>query len=153
VVGKDGEQLGIMPIREAQQKAYEDKLDLVEVAPSAKPPVCRIMDYGRFKFEQSKKDREAKKKQKQITVKEVKVRPNIDEHDYQVKVKNMLRFLADGDKVKVTITFRGREVTHSESGRIILRKMAEAAGENANIEREPKLEGRNMIMILAPKQS
>ena len=145
--------MGIMPIREAQQKAYEDKLDLVEVAPSAKPPVCRIMDYGRFKFEQSKKDREAKKKQKQITVKEVKVRPNIDEHDYQVKLKNMLRFLADGDKVKVTITFRGREVTHSESGRIILRRMAEAAGENANIEREPKLEGRNMIMILAPKQS
>ncbi len=142
-----------MPIKEAQLKAYEDKLDLVEVAPSAKPPVCRIMDYGRYRYEQSKKDKEAKKKQKQITVKEVKVRPNIDEHDYQVKLKNVMRFLADGDKVKVTVTFRGREVTHSESGRVILKRMAEAAGENANIEREPKLEGRNMIMILAPKQS
>ncbi len=153
VVGKDGEQLGIMAVREAQQKAYEEKMDLVEVAPTARPPVCRIMDYGRFRYEQSKKDKEAKKKQKQITVKEVKVRPNIDEHDYQVKLKNLMRFLSDGDKVKVTVTFRGREVTHAESGRTILKRMAEAAGENANIEREPKLEGRNMIMILAPKQS
>jgi len=142
-----------MAVRDAQQRAFEEKLDLVDVAPTAKPPVCRIMDYGRFKFEQSKKDKEAKKKQKQITVKEVKVRPNIDEHDYLVKLKNMLRFLADGDKVKVTVTFRGREVTHSESGRTILKRMAEAAGENVNIERAPRLEGRNMIMILAPKQS
>ncbi len=153
MVGKDGEQLGIMSARDAIQKAFEEKLDLVEVAPTAKPPVCRIMDYGRYRYEQSKKDKEAKKKQKQITVKEVKVRPNIDEHDYQVKLKNMLRFLSDGDKVKVTVTFRGREVTHSEAGRTILKRMAEAAADSANIEREPKLEGRNMIMILAPKQT
>lgn len=140
-----------MSVRDAVRRAFEENLDLVEVAPNARPSVCRIMDYGRYKYEQSKSEKEAKKKQKQITVKEVKVRPNIDEHDYQVKLKNLRRFLADGDKVKVTIMFRGREVSHSEAGKKILNRLAKDAGEDITIERKPKLEGRNMIMVLAPK--
>ena len=126
-------------------------MDLVEVAPTAKPPVCRIMDFGKFKFEQQKRDKEAKKKQKVVTVKEVKVRPNIEDHDFNVKLKNAQRFLEDGDKVKVTIMFRGRELSHPELGKKVLEKMAAQLKEIANVEREPKLEGKNMMMILAAK--
>ncbi|SDL48884.1 translation initiation factor IF-3 [Dendrosporobacter quercicolus] len=140
-----------MPTREALRLAAEQQLDLVEVAPMGKPPVCRIMDYGKFKFEQQKRDKEAKKKQKVVTVKEVKLRPNIEDHDFNVKLKNALRFIEDGDKVKVTIMFRGRELSHPELGRQILVKMANELKNLVTVEREPKLEGKNMIMILSPK--
>lgn len=140
-----------MPLREALRIAAEGQMDLVEVAPLAKPPVCRIMDYGKFKYEQQKREKEAKKKQKVVTVKEVKVRPNIEDHDYNVKLKNALRFLQDGDKVKATVMFRGRELSHPELGRQVLVRMAAELKEIANVEREPKLEGKNMIMILAAK--
>lgn len=132
--------------------ALESQMDLVEVAPLAKPPVCRIMDYGKFRYEQQKRDKEVKKKQKIVSVKEVKLRPNIEDHDYFVKLKNAQRFLADGDKVKVTIMFRGRELTHPELGRKILVRMAAELKDTVNVERDPKLEGKNMIMILSPKQ-
>lgn len=141
-----------MQTRDALRMALEAQMDLVEVAPMAKPPVCRIMDYGKFRYEQQKRDKEVKKKQKIVTVKEVKLRPNIEDHDYFVKLKNAQRFLADGDKVKVTIMFRGRELTHPELGRQILVRMAAELKETVNVEREPKLEGKNMIMILSPKQ-
>lgn len=132
--------------------ASEQQLDLVEVAPTAKPPVCRIMDFGKFKYEQQKRDKEAKKKQKVFTLKEVKLRPNIEDHDFDVKKKNAQRFLEDGDKVKVTIMFRGRELSHPELGRQILVRMAAELKDIANVERDAKLEGKNMIMILAAKQ-
>lgn len=151
VVSSTNEQLGIMLTREALRVAAEHQLDLVEVAPTARPPVCRIMDFGKFKYEQQKRDKETKKKQKVVTVKEVKVRPNIEDHDYHVKLKNAQRFLADGDKVKATVMFRGRELSHPELGREILLRMANDLKEIANVEREPKLEGKNMIMILAAK--
>jgi translation initiation factor IF-3 len=151
VVTANNEQLGVMPLREALRIAAEGQMDLVEVAPLAKPPVCRIMDYGKFKYEQQKREKEAKKKQKVVTVKEVKVRPNIEDHDYNVKLKNALRFLQDGDKVKATVMFRGRELSHPELGRQVLVRMAAELKEIANVEREPKLEGKNMIMILAAK--
>jgi translation initiation factor IF-3 len=131
--------------------AAEQHLDLVEVAPTAKPPVCRIMDFGKFKYEQQKRDKETKKKQKVVTVKEVKLRPNIEDHDFDVKFKNAQRFLEDGDKVKVTIMFRGRELSHPELGKKVLDKMASQIKDLANIERAARLEGKNMIMILAPK--
>jgi translation initiation factor IF-3 len=153
VVGSDGSQLGIMLVKDALKLAFDEKLDLVEVAPTARPPVCRIMDYGRHKYEQSKRDKEAKKKQKLVTVKEVKIRPNIEEHDFVVKLKNVQRFIADGDKVKATVVFRGREITHAEQGKQVLLRLAQAVADTVIIEREPKLEGRNMIMILAPKPS
>ena len=131
--------------------AGEQQLDLVEVAPMAKPPVCRIMDFGKFKYEQQKRDKEAKKKQKVYTLKEVKLRPNIEDHDFEVKKKNAQRFLEDGDKVKVTIMFRGRELSHPELGRQVLVRMATELKEIANVERDAKLEGKNMILILAAK--
>ena len=152
VTTAEGEQLGIMQVRDALQMAMEQNLDLVEVAPTARPPVCRIMDYGKFKYEQQKRDKEAKKKQKIVTIKEVKLRPNIEDHDFDVKKKNALRFLEDGDKVKVTIMFRGRELSHPELGRVLLVRMAKELADIANVEREPKLEGKNMIMILNAKQ-
>ena len=152
VTTAEGEQLGIMQVRDALQMAIEQNLDLVEVAPTARPPVCRIMDYGKFKYEQQKRDKEAKKKQKIVTIKEVKLRPNIEDHDFDVKKKNALRFLEDGDKVKVTIMFRGRELSHPELGRVLLVRMAKELADIANVERDPKLEGKNMIMILNPKQ-
>ena len=145
------EPLGIVQLRDALQMAVEQNLDLVEVAPTAKPPVCRIMDFGKFKYEQQKREKEVKKKQKIVTVKEVKLRPNIEDHDFEVKFKNAQRFLQDGDKVKVTIMFRGRELSHPELGRKVLDKMAIQIKDIANIERGAKLEGKNMIMILAPK--
>lgn len=151
VVGNNNEQLGIMLLREALRIAGEQQMDLVEVAPTAKPPVCRIMDYGKFRYEQQKRDKEAKKKQKVVTLKEVKLRPNIEDHDFNVKLKNAQRFLEEGDKVKVTIMFRGRELSHPELGRQVLVKMAAELKNIANVEREPKLEGKNMIMILAAK--
>lgn len=146
-----GEQLGIMATRDALRLAEEQHLDLVEVAPKAKPPVCRIMDFGKYRYEQQKRDKEAKKKQKIITLKEVKLRPHIEQHDFDVKLKNALRFLEEGNKVKVTIMFRGREMSHQELGRDVLNRVAEQLKELVIIERDPKLEGKNMIMILAPK--
>nr|WP_231702645.1 translation initiation factor IF-3 [Desulfocucumis palustris] len=151
VVDPEGNQLGIMPLREALRVAEEKQLDLVEIAPQAKPPVCRIMDFGKHKYEQSKRDKEAKKKQRIINIKEVKMRPNIEDHDFNVKSKNAARFLKDGDKVKATIIFRGREIVHPGLGQQLLVKLAEELKDMANVERHPKLEGKNMIMILAPK--
>lgn len=153
VIGSDGEQLGIMSGREAQQLAYEKHLDLVEIAPTAKPPVCRIMDYGKYRYEQQKREKESRKKQKTFDIKEVKLRPGIEEHDFNVKFKNAVRFLEDGDKVKVNIMFRGRELSHPELGEVLLNKMAAQLKEMAVVERQPKLEGKNMIMIVAPKPS
>lgn len=153
VIGSDGEQLGIMSGREAQQLAYEKHLDLVEIAPTAKPPVCRIMDYGKYRYEQQKREKESRKKQKTFDIKEVKLCPGIEEHDFNVKFKNAVRFLEDGDKVKVTIMFRGRELSHPELGEVLLNKMAAQLKEMAVVERQPKLEGKNMIMIVAPKPS
>mgnify|MGYP002646428436 CR=1 FL=1 len=151
VIAGEGEQLGIMSGRDALQLAQERHLDLVEIAPTAKPPVCRIMDYGKYRYEQQKRDKEARKKQKTFDIKEVKLRPGIEDHDFGVKFKNAVRFLEDGDKVKVTIMFRGRELSHPELGEVLLKKMAEQLKDMAVIERAPKLEGRNMIMIVAPK--
>ncbi|AEG60707.1 translation initiation factor IF-3 [Desulforamulus ruminis DSM 2154] len=151
MVDADNNQLGIMPAKEALRLAEERQLDLVEVAPMAKPPVCRIMDFGKFKYEQSKREKEAKKKQRIIQVKEVKLRPRIEDHDYQVKAKNAERFLKDGDKVKVTIMFRGREIVHTQLGHKLLIRLAEDLKDLCTVERQPKLEGKNMIMILAPK--
>ena len=151
VITADGEQLGIMSGRAAQQLAVERHLDLVEIAPTAKPPVCKIMDYGKFRYEQQKRAKEARKKQKTFDIKEVTLRPGIEDHDFNVKYKNAVRFLEDGDKVKVTIMFRGRELSHPELGEVLLNKMAEQLKEIAVVERVPKLEGKNMIMIVAPK--
>ncbi|WP_072910635.1 translation initiation factor IF-3 [Desulforamulus aeronauticus] len=151
VVDAENNQLGIMSVKDALRIAEEKQLDLVEVAPQAKPPVCRIMDFGKFKYEQSKRDKEAKKRQRIIQVKEVKLRPRIEDHDYEVKAKNAERFLKDGDKVKVTIMFRGREIVHTELGRKLLERLANDMKDICSVERHAKLEGKNMIMILAPK--
>ena len=151
MIGQDGKQLGIMPIEDALKKAAEYNLDLVAVSINANPPVCRIMDFGKYRFEQSKREKEARKKQKQITIKEVKVRPNIDEHDYQVKLRNARRFLQSGKKVKATVMFRGREITHPQLGHRLLDRIAADVTDLAQVERFPKVEGRNMVMILAPK--
>ncbi len=142
-----------MTLQDALAKAAESDLDLVEVAPTAKPPVCRIMDYGKFRYEQQRKDREARKKQKTFDVKEVKLRPKIETHDYLVKLKNAQRFLSDGDKVKAVIMFRGRELSHPELGLELLKRMGEDLKDICIVERDAKLEGRNMIMILAPKMT
>lgn len=142
-----------MNVREALRLAQERNLDLVNMAPTAKPPVCRIMDYGKHLYEQSKQDREARKKQKVITVKEIRLTPTIDEHDLQVKIKAAHRFLSDGDKVKATVRFRGREITHASLGKEALAKLAQGVAEVGSVEREARIEGRNMIMILTSKQS
>ncbi|HHU86554.1 MAG: translation initiation factor IF-3 [Pelotomaculaceae bacterium] len=152
VIDADGTQLGIMSGREALRLAEEKQQDLVEIAPAAKPPVCKLMDFGKYKYEQSKREKEAKKKQKVISVKEVKLRPNIEDHDFEVKARNASRFLKDGDKVKATIIFRGREIVHTQIGQQLLKRLAEDVKDISTIERQPKLEGKNMIMILAPKQ-
>ncbi|WP_088553681.1 translation initiation factor IF-3 [Calderihabitans maritimus] len=152
LIDVEGQQIGIMPLRDALKVAQGKGLDLVEVAPNANPPVCRIMDYGKYKYEQSKKEREARKKQKVINVKEVKLRPSIEEHDFQVKLRNAIRFLKHGDKVKVTIMFRGREISHAELGKELCDRLAEEVKDLASVERPPKVEGRNMVMILMPKQ-
>ena len=151
LIGEDGQQVGVMPTKDALAMATEAHLDLVEVAPQANPPVCRIMDYGKFKYQQSKKQQEARRRQTTIQVKEVKVRPKIEEHDMAFKLKNIRRFLADRDKVKVTMIFRGREMAHQDRGYAILKQMAEALTDVALVEQEPKHEGRTLFMIMAPK--
>lgn len=151
LVGPDSEQLGIKPFREAMQMAIDANLDLVNVAPQAKPPVCRIMDYGKFRYEQQKKDKEARKNQKIVDLKEVWFRANIEENDYQTKFRNVVKFLNEGDKVKCSVRFRGREITHAKLGQKILERVANEVAEICIVERMPKLEGRSMIMILAPK--
>jgi translation initiation factor IF-3 len=152
LVGEEGEQLGIMSARDALKIAIERSLDLVEIAPTAKPPVCKLMDYGKFKYEQAKRDKEARKKHKTMEIKEVKLRPNIEDHDFETKSRSAQRFLNDGDKVKVTIMFRGREITHPDLGKALCLRLAEFCKNEASIERDPRLEGRNMIMILAPNK-
>lgn len=153
VVGAEGEQLGVMSIREALQLAVDASMDLVNVAPQAKPPVCRIMDYGKFRYEQQKKEKEARKNQKIVDLKEVWFRSNIEENDYQTKLRNVVKFLKEGDKVKCSVRYRGREIAHAAIGQRILDRLAKevAVAELCSVERFPKLEGRSMIMILAPK--
>lgn len=151
VISDTNEQLGIMSVRDALLLAEERQTDLVEIAGNAKPPVCRLMDYGKYRYEQQKREKEAKKKQKVITLKEVKLRPNIEDHDFYVKMKNTIRFLEDGSKVKVTIMFRGRELTHPELGEELLVRFAKELEGKAIQEKAPKLEGRNMTMMLVPK--
>ncbi|HEY8347421.1 MAG TPA: translation initiation factor IF-3 [Symbiobacteriaceae bacterium] len=153
LISETGEQLGVFSSREALRIAQERGLDLVEVAPNAKPPVCRIMDYGKYKYEQSKREREARKKQKVVTIKEVKMRPNIEDHDFDVRRRQAEQFLRDGDKIKATIMFRGREVVHAELGKAVLDRLLESVKDLCIVERSPKLEGKNMVMILAPKPS
>ena len=147
----DGEQLGIVNLRQALQMAEEAGVDLVEIAPTAKPPVCRIMDYGKFKYQQSKKQQEAKKKQVQVQVKEVKIRPKTDDHDLDFKVKHVRRFLEEGNKAKVTLVFRGREITHQDIGRSVIEKFAAELADIAVVEVQPRVDGRQMFMIVAPK--
>ncbi|RKD32527.1 translation initiation factor IF-3 [Thermohalobacter berrensis] len=153
LIDVDGSQIGIVNVKKAQKIAYEKKLDLVKVAPNAKPPVCRIMDYGKYKYEQSKKEKEARKKQKTITVKELRLTSKIEDHDLKVKAKKATKFLKNGDKVKISLRFRGREMGHTDLGREVLDKFAGLVEEVGVIDKKPKLEGRNMIMILKPKNS
>lgn len=150
LIGPEGENVGIISPQRAMMMAEEAGLDLVEISPNAKPPVCKIMDFGRYKYEQQKKESEARKKQKTIDVKEVKFRPNTDKHDYGVKMRSVLRFLEDGDKVKVTLRFRGREMAHAEIGRQLLERVATDVNELGKVEAIPKLEGRQMVMMINP---
>ena len=153
VIDDEGKQLGIMPPFEALKLAREKNLDLVEVSAAAQPPVCRIMDFGKYLYEQEKKERAAKKHQKTITVKEVKFRINVDEHDYEFKKNHVLRFLEDGDKVKATIFFRGREMTHTNLGREILERLIKDIGDKGIVEFRPRMEGNTLHAILAPKKT
>lgn len=150
LIGADGEQIGVVTLDEAQQQAEEAELDLVEIVPNSDPPVCRIMDYGKFLFEENKKRHAAKKKQKQIQVKEVKFRPGTEEGDYQVKLRNIIRFLEGGDKAKITLRFRGREMAHQQLGRNLLQRIEKDLTEYGSVEQYPKMEGRQMIMVMAP---
>ena len=150
LIDQDGEQAGIVPLMQARRMAEEAELDLVEISPNAKPPVCRIMDYGKYRFDQAKKQNEARKKQKQIQVKEVKFRPGTDEGDYQVKLRNLIRFLNDGDKAKVTLRFRGREMAHQDLGSDLLKRVEEDLTPYGVVEQRPRMEGRQMVMTLAP---
>jgi translation initiation factor IF-3 len=151
-VAEDGEQLGIVPIRDALRMAEEREVDLVEIAPLAKPPVCKLMDYGKFKYREAKKAHEAKLKQKQIQVKEVKFRPGTDEGDYKIKLRNLIRFLEEGDKTKVTLRFRGREMAHQEFGVRLLERVKADLEPYGIVEQFPKMEGRQLIMVLAPRK-
>jgi translation initiation factor IF-3 len=151
VINHDGTQLGILPINEALQAAENETLDLVEVSPNANPPVCRIMDYGKYKYEQKKKANEARKSQHTTQLKEVKFRPNTSSHDFDFKLNNVKRFLKEGNKAKITITFRGRQIAYPQLGRDILGRIAEATKDEAVVEQHAKFEGRNMTMILAPQ--
>lgn len=151
VIGANGEPLGVIPVSEALALAEQQQLDLVEVSPTAVPPVCRIMDYGKFKYQQSKKLQEAKKKQVHVQLKEVKLRPKTDEHDLQFKIKHVRRFLEEGNKAKVTLVFRGREITHMDIGRALIDRFAAEIQDIAVIENQPRVEGRNLYMIVAPK--
>ncbi len=150
LINSDGEQLGIVPIQQAQDIAIQKGMDLVKIAPQAKPPVCKIMDYGKFRFEQAKREKEARKNQRVVEIKEIRLTPNIDVGDLNTKVKNACRFLKDGDKVKVSVRFRGREVTHASLGQDLLHRFAELCSECSTVEKQPKLEGRQMLMFLAP---
>ena len=150
LISNDGEQLGIVAIQKAQEIAVEKGMDLVKIAPQATPPVCKIMDYGKFRFEQAKREKEARKNQRVVEIKEIRLTPNIDIGDLNTKVKNACRFLKDGDKVKVSVRFRGREVTHSSLGQDLLHRFAELCSECSTVEKQPKLEGRQMLMFLAP---
>jgi translation initiation factor IF-3 len=152
VINEDGEQLGILPLDEAVKVAGEASLDLVEIAPNAEPPVCRIMDYGKFRFEESKKLQTAKKKQKQTQVKEIKFRPGTDIGDYKIKLRKLIEFLEEGDRTKVTLRFRGREMAHQELGLELLLRVKADLEEYGTVEQEPKMEGRLMVMVLAPKK-
>ncbi|WP_044028454.1 translation initiation factor IF-3 [Dinoroseobacter shibae] len=150
LIDADGENAGVVTPREAMRMAEEAGLDLVEISPNANPPVCKIMDFGKFKYEQQKRESEARKKQKTIDVKEVKFRPNTDTHDYQVKMRNVFKFLEGGDKVKVTLRFRGREMAHQNLGRELLERVAEDTKEIGKVENMPKMEGRQMVMMIGP---
>ena len=151
VIDAEGNQLGVMALKDALETARQKRLDLVNVAPNARPPVCRLMDFGKYKYEQSKKERDARKKQKIITLKEVKLRPKIEKHDFAVKVRNSRRFLEGGDKVKVTVMFRGRELAHPDIAHRLCRQLAQELDDCCTVERNARLEGRNMTMILSPK--
>lgn len=151
-MGPESEQLGVMTLDEALKAAEEASLDLVEIAPQAEPPVCRLLDYGKFLFEESKKKQAARKKQQQVQIKEVKFRPRTAEGDYQVKLKNLVKFLTQGDKAKVTLMFRGREMAHTELGKKLLDRVEQDLAELAKVEQYPRLEGRFMVMMLAPKK-
>ncbi|NEN76228.1 translation initiation factor IF-3 [Pelistega sp. NLN82] len=152
LIGLDGEQLGVVSIKEALSKAEEAETDLVEIAPNASPPVCRLMDYGKFRYQEQKRLQEAKAKQKVVQVKEIKFRPGTDEGDYQVKLRSLKRFIEDGDKAKVTLRFRGREMAHQELGMKVLERVREDLGDLVSVEAMPKLEGRQMVMVVAPKK-
>jgi len=153
VINQDGEQVGIVSIEEANEIASEASLDLVEISPNAEPPVCRIMDYGKFRFEESKKLQTAKKKQKQTQVKEIKFRPGTDIGDYKIKLRKLVEFLEEGDRTKVTLRFRGREMAHQELGLELLQRVKADLEEYGTVEQEPKMEGRLMVMVLAPKRN
>lgn len=150
VISAEGEQLGIMEVPQALERAIADGLDLVEVAPNSDPPVCKIMDYGKYRFEESKKEHKSKKKQATVVVKEIKLRPKTETHDLSYKVRKLKDFLADKNKVKVTVMFRGREITHPEQARALLDKLLEMVGQDAQVEQPPRLEGRNMTLLLGP---
>jgi translation initiation factor IF-3 len=152
LIGVNGEQIGIVGIAAANAMAEQAEVDLVEIAPTAKPPVCRLMDFGKFKYRESKKKHEAKLKQKQVQLKEVKFRPGTDEGDYQVKLRNLIRFLEEGDKTKVTLRFRGREMAHQEFGARLLERVQSDLSAYGLVEQFPKMEGRQMVMVLAPKK-
>ena len=151
LIGDEGEKLGVVSLKEALEVAEEKKLDLVLVAPNAKPPVCKIMNYGKYKFEHAKKEKEAKKKQKTAEVKEIRITPNIEEHDFGFKAKNARKFIEDGNKVKITVRFKGREVNNSKLGEDVLNKFIENLSDIANVDKKPKLEGRNMFIMLSKK--
>ena len=153
LIGNDGEQLGIVSDAQAQKLAAERNLDLVKIAPQAKPPVCKIMDYGKYRFEQSKREKEAKKNQRVIEIKEIRLSPNIDVHDFDTKVGHARKFLSAGNKTKVSIRFRGREMTHTDLGLTIMAQFAEKCADIASVEKPAKLEGRQMLMFLAPKSA
>jgi translation initiation factor IF-3 len=150
LVGIEGEPIGVMEISEALAKAEEAEIDLVEIAPAAAPPVCRLMDYGKFKYNEQKKKQDAKAKQKQIQVKEIKFRPGTDEGDYQIKLRNLIKFLNDGDKTKVTLRFRGREMAHQNLGARLLERVRSDLEDHGQVEQFPKMEGRQMVMVVAP---
>ena len=152
VIGSDGEMIGVLSRDDALRLAEDEGLDLVEIQPNADPPVCKVMDFGKFRFEAQKKANEAKKKTKQVEIKELKFRPTTDVGDYQIKMRNLRRFLAEGDKVKITIRFRGREMAHQELGRAMVDKISAEIAEEAVIEQYPRMEGRLMVMMIAPKK-
>ncbi len=152
LIGENGEQIGIVPTEDAMRMAREKGLDLVEVAPKASPPVCRIMDFSKYKYEQEKKERLSRKKQKIVHIKEMRLKPNIEEHDYQTKLRHLKRFLSRGDKTKISLMFRGREMAHVDVGRNVMNRLMSDLSDIANVEKAPSLEGRFMVMVMTPKQ-